>query len=74
MNSFDGAFHKHVYERVLEKIAESGKKLALGSALGSDVSATALAYSEAVGYNKGLRAVLQICDEVADHLTGRGKK
>lgn len=75
LGSFESIIHQKLGQRVEAEITRSAIDLADGSARGSDFSATAQAYFDVVGYIRGLRTALQICQAVEDELTGKtGKK
>ena len=74
LNSFESAFYGHLHQRIEEDAKRVAGEMISGFALGGDATATVQKYSEAVGYYKGLQAVLRMCSDVQDHLMGRGKR
>ena len=68
LNSYETAFQKLLARRIDEQESDLAMKLVQGIARGSDVSATAQAYWESVGYARAMRDTRQWCEEIESDL------
>lgn len=75
LNSFDSAALKAMAHRLDAMIIEHAEALANGAAsMKGDASATALLYSDRVGFIRALRIMREQLQTIEDELLGRGPK